>query len=736
MLKTSLTLLALVIASQAHSQTNPENQVTQTKQVHKKANQQDIERIIVTGSRIAESIDEVPASITIITQKQIAQQLKVSSEIQSLLANLVPGMAPSTGTSSNSGQTLRGRAPLVMIDGVPQSTPLRNGALGIRTLDASVIERIEVIKGATSIYGNGAAGGIINYITKKANSDKALSGHASISSRFSAIEIEDSVGQRYEGGINGEVNNFNYVFNASYEKNGLQRDADGDILGLKYGLSDAVMQDYFAKLGYHFDQEKSLQFTYNYFQSKQDVDLIDQIGDRNIGEKTQAIPVPAGKSVLGEPQGPTNHNMMLKYVDDEVFTQTGLMVDLYRQEVENIFFYSPTLANPAEGYSGGQSLINSEKKGLRVTFNTLVDFSFDNGNSLEATFIYGVDALNDVTSQPMVDGRVWVPEMDMESLAGFLQTKLIFNDDLVIKFGVRQEDIDLTVNDYSTLKLCKKIDQCSVPVNVTGDTLNYKATTYNIGVKYNALALFSPFISYSQGADISDTGRLLRTATVTDISLIRTEASIIDNYELGFSSDFEQVHFEFATYFSTSELGTTNKFDEATGVYMPVRAPQEIYGYEALINYDINEAWAVNATYSWVEGKNTEADVYLGAKQISPPKATVNINWNPNNDISLALNYLYVGDRKRFDPVDGEYVGDQGPIDSYQIVNLSGNYDFANDWSVFIGVENLFNQDYYPTKSQGYTYGGYNIKGLGTTVNIGLNYQFKQEILMFNSSNS
>lgn len=712
--------MAIVISGQTHAQAiqHDENQVQQ------KSTEQDIERIIVTGSRIAESIDEVPASITIITQKQIAAQLKVSSEIQSLLANLVPGMAPSTGTSSNSGQTLRGRAPLVMIDGVPQSTPLRNGALGIRTLDASVIERIEVIKGATSIYGNGAAGGIINYITKEANSDKPLSGHASISSRFSAIEIEDSVGQRYEGGINGEVNNFNYVFNASYEKNGLQRDADGDILGLKYGLSDAVMQDYFAKVGYHFDDEKSLQFTYNYYQSKQDVDLIDQVGNINSGEKTQAISVPENKSVLGAPQGPTNRNIILKYVDDEVFEQTQLMVDLYSQEVENIFFYSPTLANLDEGYTGGQSLINSEKTGLRVTLNTLVDFSFDNGDSLETTFIYGIDALKDVTSQPMVDGRVWVPEMDMENLAGFLQTKLIYNDDLVIKLGVRQEEIDLTVNDYSTLKLCKKVDQCSVPVNVTGDTLNYKATTYNIGAKYNALPLFSPFISYSQGADISDTGRLLRTATVTDISLIHTQASVIDNYELGFSSDFEQVHFEFATYFSTSELGTTNKFNEITGVYMPVRAPQEIYGYEALINYEINKAWAVNATYSWVEGKNTEANVYLGAKQISPPKATVNVNWNPNNDISVALNYLYVGDRKRFEPIDGEYVGDQGPIDSYQIVNLSGNYNFANDWSAFIGVENLFNQDYYPVKSQGYTYGGYNIKGLGTTVNIGANYQF------------
>jgi iron complex outermembrane receptor protein len=719
-LKTSLTLLAILISGQVHSQ---ETQSV-VNQAQKKSKEQNIERIIVTGSRIAESIDEVPASITIITQKQIAAQLKVSSEIQSLLANLVPGMAPSTGTASNSGQTLRGRSPLVMIDGVPQSTPLRNGSLGIRTLDASVIERIEVIKGATSIYGNGAAGGIINYITKKANSDKTLSGHASISSRFSAVELDDSVGQRYEGGINGEINNFSYVFNASYEENGLQRDADGDILGLKYGLSDAVMHNYFTKLGYHFDDEKLLQFTYNYYQSKQDVDLIDEVGNINTGDKTQARHLIEGEAVLGVPQGPTNHNMMLKYVDDEVFSQTGLMIDLYKQEVENIFFYSPTLANLDEGYTGGQSLINSEKTGLRVTLNSQVDFSFDSGDSLEATFIYGIDALNDVTSQPMVDGRIWVPEMDMENLAGFLQTKLIYNDDLVIKLGVRQEEIDLTVNNYSTLKLCKKIDQCSVPVDVTGDTLNYKATTYNIGAKYNALPLFSPFISYSQGADISDTGRLLRTATVTDIALIRTEASVIDNYELGFSSDFEQIHFEFATYFSTSELGTTNKFNEVTGVYMPVRAPQEIYGYEALINYTINDAWVVNATYSWVEGKNTEADVYLGAKQISPPKATINLNWNPNNDISVAINYLYVGDRKRFEPVDGKYVGDQGSIDSYQIVNLSGNYDFAQDWSAFIGVENLFNKDYYPTKSQGYTYGGYNIKGLGTTVNMGLNYQF------------
>jgi iron complex outermembrane receptor protein len=86
----------------------------------------------------------------------------------------VLGLSASSGTSSNFAQTLRGHAALVMIDGVPQSTPLKKGAVGMRSLDPNVIERIEVIKGATSIYGNGAAGGIINYITKKPNTDTLI----------------------------------------------------------------------------------------------------------------------------------------------------------------------------------------------------------------------------------------------------------------------------------------------------------------------------------------------------------------------------------------------------------------------------------------------------------------------------------------------------------------------------------------------------------------------------------
>src|SRR3546814_20498777 len=69
---------------------------------------------------------------------------------------------------SSFGESLRGRQPLYMVDGVPQSTPLRDGSRDAHTIDPAMIERIEVIHGANALQGLGASGGIINIITRRA----------------------------------------------------------------------------------------------------------------------------------------------------------------------------------------------------------------------------------------------------------------------------------------------------------------------------------------------------------------------------------------------------------------------------------------------------------------------------------------------------------------------------------------------------------------------------------------
>ncbi|MGB1298292.1 MAG: TonB-dependent receptor [Psychrobium sp.] len=682
-------------------------------------NDKSLERIVVTGSRIVESIDEVPATVTVISRDSILDEMKVSTELQNILSAKVPGMAPNTGSSSNSGQTLRGRNALVMIDGVPQSTPLRNGALGIRTLDPNTIERIEVIKGATSIFGNGAAGGIINYITKKAGKGKS-NVELGIAGKGSLAKFDDSFGHRVELSADGQLDKASYVFSVAREENGVQRDAEGDIIGLKYGLTDNTTQNVFTKLGYQFDEDKSLQLTMNYYDSQTELNYVDVVSNINSGTKTYAVKAKPGDVLTGEPQGPKdNYNIMLKYVDEEIFTNTQMVVDAYKQKIENIFFYSLVLANPLEGHDGGQSLIKSKKDGLRVVFNTPLEF--DNADTM---LIYGSDILNDVTSQEMVDGRVWVPEMDMKNVAFFLQSKTTIADDWVVKAGVRQESIDVTVDDYSTLRLCKSADVCSVPMAVKGSKLDYKATTYNVGVRYIGNELFSPFANYSQGADISDLGRLLRTATVNDINLINTKASIIDNYEIGMSSQLDDLFITVAAYRSTSELGATNKYDPATGIYVPVRAPQRIWGWEVSANYQATDELSIDAAYSYNEGKNTEKDVYLGQKQISAPVFTTTVNYQPSDRSKVAVSYIHVGDRDRFEKVDGKYVGDQGAINSYGIVNVSGHYDITESTQVYGGVENLLNKQYLKAKSQGYTYNGYNTAALGASFKIGLTTKF------------
>ncbi|ABV36107.1 TonB-dependent receptor [Shewanella sediminis HAW-EB3] len=683
------------------------------------ATAQSMERMIITGSRSVERIDEVPSSVTLIDNESLKQDMLVSSELQNILAFRVPGMAPSSGTSSNSGQSLRGRQALIMIDGVPQSTPLRNGQLGIRSIDAGAIERIEVIKGATSIYGNGASGGIINYITKKATNDDKARLELGASSKFSAVKFEDTPGYRFDASIDGTNDNFSYVLSGAIEETGLQRDAEGDVIGLKYGLSEAKSKNLFTKLGYAFDEEKYLQLTYNYYEAQQEADYVDVVGSVNTGVKTYAIKDTSGNPRLGAPQGPRgNHNLMLKYIDDELFANTQLTVDGYAQIIENMFFYSTNLSNPSEGYAGGQSLIKSDKKGLRVNLNTQIDW-----DNVEVSFIYGLDALNDVSSQPLDDGRIWVPEIDMTNLAAYLQAKIIIDNDWIVKAGVRQDRVDLTVDNYETLKVCRDANTCSVPMDVKGGDIDYDTTTFNLGVRYNMNEHFSPFVSFSQGADISDLGRLLRTATVDDISLIRTEASVVDNYEVGFSGQFNDFTYELAVYRSNSDLGTGNKYDEATGVYMPVRAPQKIWGYEAQLSYQIQDHLRSNVTYSWIEGKDTENDVYLDGKAISAPKFTAGIDWQPFDAANLGINYLYVGDRDRFEPTNGNYVGSQGPVSSYNLVNLSSSYRIDN-WQLSLGVENLLNEDYYSARSQAFTYKGYNTKGLGTTVNLGVKASF------------
>jgi len=117
---------------------------------------QHLEEVVISTTRMPEIKQNAAATVTILGQKQIAEMSKSAPDITHLLGMLTPGMALSSNTTSSRSQSLRGRSALILIDGIPQSTPLRSTDRDIRTIDIAAIDHIEVVKGSTALYGNGA----------------------------------------------------------------------------------------------------------------------------------------------------------------------------------------------------------------------------------------------------------------------------------------------------------------------------------------------------------------------------------------------------------------------------------------------------------------------------------------------------------------------------------------------------------------------------------------------------
>lgn len=649
-----------------------------------------VDEVVLTASRKKENIKEIPSSVTIVNQKLIQSQLTVNSDITSILQYTVPSLATSSGQTSNTGQTLRGRQVLVLIDGIPQSTPLRNGARDLRSIDPSVIERIEVIKGASSIYGNGADGGIINYITTKSTSDKKISGISQVG--ITGQPYGGTLGFRASQLLSGNLaKKFDYVASFAYERTGYMKDADGVNLSPTY--SPAKMNNYngMLKLGYNINDNQRIEASYIGYASKSDLNLGLKTGKYGI---TPTIGEGVGKNLETTPQGtPRNHNVKVSYDNKNIWKGTSLNINLYMQDFRTVYGYSDTFFN------GGQSNVISKKYGARANFDT----QLWNTQNSQAEVIYGVDILNDKTVQKLEDGRYWTPDMNMTNIAPFALIKIDLLKKLTIKGGLRYENMKVKVGDFNTLSTIKSDGTFTKSIFVTGGNLEYNALVGNIGIRYNINPMINIFGSFSQAYSINELGRILRTSTSDTISNLETKPIIVNNYELGTTGQITKwLNYEVTSYVSTSKLGATfiQSPDRALTIQ---RAPEVVYGIEGFLHFNPANWINFGASYSWMEGitspKNDgDYSTKINNSRISAPKVLAYVQVKPIQKISVGLDMLHAFGQDRFEPnaKTGLYVYGEGKVPEYTIFNFKSSYDVNKSWKVSLGIENLFNTMYQP----------------------------------------
>ncbi len=165
--------------------------------------------VVVTATRIAQTVEDTLAPVTIITREDIERQQV--RDIRDIFRN-VPGMGlvNSGGLGKATSVSLRGTESthvLVLIDGVRVGSATK-GTTSFSDIPVEQIERIEIVRGPkSSLYGSGAIGGVIQIFTRKGSGDR--------------VEKHGSIGygthQTIEGtaGFSGAANDTKFALNLS-----------------------------------------------------------------------------------------------------------------------------------------------------------------------------------------------------------------------------------------------------------------------------------------------------------------------------------------------------------------------------------------------------------------------------------------------------------------------------------------------------------------------------------------
>ena len=680
-----------------------------------------LEEVVITANRIKEKKTDAVANVTIIDQKKLQQFIKIAPDMSHLIGMIEPAMSLSTNTTNNRYQNLRGRSILVLIDGIPQSTPLRATDRDIRSIDPAAVERIEIVKGATSIYGNGAIGGIMNIVTKKSPKNVIFGGQTTIgASARDSFKENRGFGYRFNQQFYGNYKGFSYLVDAAMNQTGSAIDGTGEYISPRYGLGDVRTYNGLVKLGYQFDDDNKVEAMYNFYQSLQNTPLVASGGKYLERPRIGAYDT---KDPAAQDEGMRyNHNAYIKFNSNNIFKRTDLELSAFTQHQYAIFDYRKHNArSPRWESSSGQATVKGEKYGIRTQLTSKVLFS----ENVFTQLLYGADVLIDKTSQPLVDGRYWMPELTSYNSAPFLQTKTTFFQYYVLKAGLRYDYIDVSVPNYEVLRLRNTDPR----VYVKGGDLTYNNLSPNVGIAYNQFKYFQPFISYSQGFSIFDLGRTLRAAKADVLSKINTEPVKTENYEAGAYAELSKyVHLSGSYFYTYSKLGSDLK--SVSGFWVVDRTPQKVYGFE--VNADIFPAkWlTLGGSFISFEGKKKSTedgdwDGYMSGTSIPAPKATAYIRVTPTEYSYLQVNYLHTGSRDRFSPDNrGVYTEGEGIVYPIDLFSLSAGYTFNNSFSLALGIENLTDKVYYTPASMLVARDAEYARGNGRYFNLSLTYRY------------
>lgn len=678
---------------------------------------QDDSAIIVTATRSILPPSALPLTIDVIGGDRFRDQAAISGSVVDAVAALTPSFSPTRQKLSGAGESLRGRSPLFAINGIPQSTPLRDGSRDGFTIDPFFVDRVELIYGSNALQGIGATGGIVNQVTVGAPTQDGVSGRALAQVTLDNEASSAGFGWKAAGLISWKRGAFDATVGAAYEDRGIYRDGAGRPVGVdgtQGEVQDSRSLNLFGRFGAALSDSARLDLIVSQFELKGRGDYVLVAGNRATG-----LPASARRGVQpGIAPANRTQTAALTLTDDDLGGGT-LSAQIFWNRSRDTFgggifadFQDP--AFPPFGTLFDQSQNRSRKYGGKISYERAVPGLED------LTAIVGFDALSDRTVQVLaVTGRAWVPPTDYRGLAPFAQFNLkLLDGKLRLAGGARYENVRISIPDYRTLFFYG-------PRSVTGGSPSFSDVLLNGGVIVEPTPGIRFYGSYAEGYTVPDVGRITRAIRQDNVRIddfLDISPVVSNNRELGAEVKRGPVDASVAYFWSSSTKGQLLVL--AGDVFEVQRQPVEIEGLEVNVTTQTPLAGLrLNVGYSHLQGRfdsdgNGSTDRDLDGANIAPDRLNLAALFSSGRVSARLQHNVYLARRFRGGDPRNDFGG-------YSLTDALVRVDTALG-AVSVAASNLFDKQYisYDSDTVQPTSNTRFFAGRGRTITLGWDVRF------------
>ncbi|GGY73907.1 TonB-dependent receptor [Marinobacter zhanjiangensis] len=671
---------------------------------------QSLDELVVVGSRAPTQISEVPGTVWVVDEEDISTQASSGKTLKQILGELVPGLDAGPQGRTNYGQNMRGRKALVMIDGVSLNSS-RSVSRQFDSIDPFNIARIEVLSGATALYGGGATGGIINIITKKGEAGETR--FSSMAGASSGFNDSDDLSYQLAQSVSGGNDQIQGRLGIAYAENGGTFDTDGN--QVKPDVTQTDLQynrsiDVLGNLGIWLDDNQRLDVTAQYYDSRYNGDTGLYFGedfDAFTGVDPDSFDIRDGVNFDQEP-ATERYQVSLNYQAYDVLGHTFYAQAYTRGEELNFHPFPYVRADgsggllPGSYYSASQQetalsgiklLMTKELTNWNLSYG--VDYSRERFEADQMLFdlARAADTGGLAADKTDVVGRY--PDTDIDTLAPFLQVEHQVTDALKLSGGLRYEVVDTEIGDFVDNAYQVRVSQgmISSAEAIPGGEETYEEFLVNLGAVYKLDQSQQVWANYSQGSTLPDPAKWYGQGDYTvsgGQALLDNGISIdgsplqqvkTEQVELGWRTGKAKWDAQVALYYAWSdkEVATEN-----LSVVVKDNKTRN-YGLEASAAFRPADNWTVGGTTHLTRGEvKVDGDwEKASVTDASMPKVTGYVDWHNNyNQIRFQGTHLI--------DVEDE---DGNELKGRTTFDLIGNRKLPLG-QVSLGISNLFNEDY------------------------------------------